>query len=49
MRNRTAVHYHVSCLLDRLAFGSAIYPTATVESVSHWGAVTDRVLNGGVA
>ena len=30
-------HYHVSCLLDHLAFGSPLAPTAAAESVSHWG------------
>jgi hypothetical protein len=30
-------HYHVWCLLDRLAFGGPLAPTATVDSVSHWG------------
>jgi hypothetical protein len=30
-------HYHVWCLLDRLAFGSTLAPTATADSVSHWG------------
>ena len=30
-------HYHVWCLLDRLAFGSPLPQAATAESVSHWG------------
>src|SRR5262245_31706549 len=30
-------HHHVSRLLDRLAFGSPLAPTATADSVSHWG------------
>ena len=30
-------HYHVWCLLDRLAFGSTPPPRATADSASHWG------------
>ena len=30
-------HYHVWCLLDRLAFGSLLPLRATADSVSHWG------------
>jgi hypothetical protein len=30
-------HYHVCCLLDRLAFGSPLPQRATADSVSHWG------------
>jgi hypothetical protein len=33
-------HYHVGCLLDRLAFGRPLLPQATTtDSVSHWGPV----------
>ena len=32
-------HYHVWCLLDLLAFCSPLPPTATADSVSHWGLV----------
>jgi hypothetical protein len=31
-------HYHVGCLLDRLAFGRPMLPhEAMTDSVSHWG------------
>ena len=30
-------HYHVWCLLDRLAFVSPLPQSATADSVSHWG------------
>lgn len=30
-------HYHVSCLLDRLAFPSPAPQVATEDFVSHWG------------
>lgn len=30
-------HYHVSCLLDRLAFPSPDPLVATEDFVSHWG------------
>jgi len=30
-------HYHVWCLLDRLALGNPIPSSATGDSVSHWG------------
>lgn len=32
-------HYHVSCLLDRLATGSLPAQMTTANSVSHWGLV----------
>jgi hypothetical protein len=32
-------HYHVSCLLDRLAVGGPSTPMTIVDSVSHWGLV----------
>ena len=30
-------HYHVWCLLDRLALGSALAPRAAADSVFPWG------------
>ena len=30
-------HYHVCCLLDRLACGNPLPPRATADSASHWG------------
>ena len=30
-------HYHVWCLLDRLASGSALPQMALADGVSHWG------------
>ena len=30
-------HYHVSCLLDQLAFASPLPQGPTADSVSHWG------------
>jgi len=32
-------HYHLSCLLDRLAIGRPSVPMTTIDSVSHWGLV----------
>jgi hypothetical protein len=32
-------HYHVSCLLDRLASETPAPEMATLDSVSHWGLV----------
>ena len=30
-------HYHLSCLLDRLAFPSPVPQPSTADFVSHWG------------
>ena len=32
-------HYHVWCLLDRLAYGSSSPQRATADSASHWGPI----------
>jgi hypothetical protein len=32
-------HYHIGCLLDRLASGGALPQAVTADSVSHWGPV----------
>lgn len=33
-------HYHVGCLLDRLAFGRSLLPQGVAtDSVSHWGSL----------
>jgi hypothetical protein len=34
-------HYHLGCLLDRLACGIPLPPGATADSASHWGLMPD--------